>query len=137
MCAGNHLYASADIVSESGLQIGERVTTASFEAARQKIQKTDLFATISYSFKYEASSPPKYDLVLTVVEDDQVYPLHFERLGADPEQIRAYLKTHIKFYSDTIPGTESVVARYKQAVQEFLKHEKSKGPTSRVTKKAR
>ncbi len=117
---GTHLYSATEIASICGLQIGQRVTTANFESARQRIQATDLFATVSYQFKFEASVPPKYDLLLTVVEDDQVYPMHFERLGADPAAIRAYLKAHVMFYSDKIPGTDSIVDRYKKNVQDFL-----------------
>jgi outer membrane protein assembly factor BamA len=128
---GQHLYAEADIIAQSGLQIGQRVTSASFEQARQNIQKTDLFATTSYQYKFEAASTPQYDLTLTVVEDEQVFPMHFERLGADPEKIRAYLKAHVKFYSDTIPGTEPVVNRYKQAVQEFVASVKVKANVAR------
>jgi outer membrane protein insertion porin family len=124
---GNQIYATGDILHVLGLKPRDRASTAIFEQARQKVQNLDIFSTVSFNFKYERGSTPGYDVVFTVAEDTQVFPLHFERLGADPNEIRAYLKTHVPFYSDRIPGTASVVQRYKAAVQDFLA-ERSKDP---------
>ncbi len=117
---GNKIYSSSEIIQALELKPGEHATKATLDQARQKLQSLDVFNTVSYQFKYESGSPAKYDVLYTVAEDTQVFPMHFERLGADPEQIRAYLKTHVAFYSDRIPGTASVVQRYKNAVQDFL-----------------
>jgi outer membrane protein assembly factor BamA len=118
--AGNQIYASDEIIKALGLNPGDRANPAILEQARQKVQRLDVFSTVSYSFKFSATNPPQYDVLYTVAEDTQVLPLHFERLGADPADIRAYLKTHVAFYADRIPGTASVVQRYKAAVQDFL-----------------
>jgi outer membrane protein assembly factor BamA len=117
---GNKLYSTDEIINALGLKPGDRASRAIFDQARQKLQTLDVFDTVSFQFKSEAGNPAKYDVLFTVAEDAQVFPLHFERLGADPEQIRAYLKTHVPFYSDRIPGTASIVQRYRNAVQEFL-----------------
>lgn len=117
---GNQLYSTADILNALGLKPDDRATAATLEQARRKVQSLDIFDTVSFNFKFETSDPPKYDVIYKVAEDTQVFPLHFERLGADPAAIRDYLKTHIPFYSDRIPGTATVVQRYKNAVQEFL-----------------
>lgn len=117
---GNHLYETADILRALGLKPGDRASAAIFEQARQKVQNLDIFSTVSFNFKYEHATPPGYDVLFTVAEDSQVLPMHFERLGADPEEIRAYLKSHVEFYADRIPGTDTVVNRYKAAVQDFL-----------------
>ena len=117
---GNKLYSTAEIVNALGLKTGEKASRATLDQARQKLQSLDVFETVSFRFSFSVGSPPQYDVVYTVAEDTQVFPMHFERLGADPEQIRAYLKTHVAFYSDKIPGTASIVQRYKAAVQDFL-----------------
>jgi outer membrane protein insertion porin family len=117
---GNQLYSTPSILKVLGLKPGDRATVPVFEQARQKLQSIDLFDTVSFKFKYESGDLAQYDVLYSVAEDKQVYPLHFERLGADPEAIRAYLKEHVPFYSDRIPGTASVVNRYKSAVQDFL-----------------
>jgi len=117
---GNKIYSTAEIINALGLKPGDQGSQAAFERARQKVQNLDVFDTVSFKFKFEAGNPVKYDVLYTVAEDTQVFPLHFERLGVDPEKIREYLKTHVAFYSDRIPGTASVVQRYRNAVQEFL-----------------
>lgn len=117
---GNKIYSSDEIIKALGLKPGDHATKSTLDQARQKLQNLDVFDTVSYQFKYEAGSPVKYDVLYTIAEDTQVFPMHFERLGADPEQIRAYLKAHVAFYSDRIPGTASVVQRYRSAVQDFL-----------------
>lgn len=117
---GNRIYSTAEIAAALGLKAGDRATASTLEQGRQRLQKLDIFNTVSYQFKFEASTPPKYDVTYVIAEDTQVFPLHFERLGVDPAQILAYLKTHVPFFSDRIPGTSSVVQRYKAAVQDFL-----------------
>jgi outer membrane protein insertion porin family len=122
---GNQIYPTADILNYMGLKQGDRASVPVFEQARQKVQSLDIFSTVSFSFKYEKAeplqpSPAQYDVLYTVAEDTQVFPMHFERLGADPAAIRAYLKEHVPFYADKIPGTASVVQRYRSAVQDFL-----------------
>ena len=124
---GNKIYSSAEILNALGLKPGDPATKATLDQARQKVQNLDVFQTVSFQFKFEAGNPAKYDVLYTVAEDTQVFPLHFERLGADPDKIREYLKTHVPFYSDRIPGTASIVQRYKNAVQDYLA-ETSKDP---------
>jgi outer membrane protein insertion porin family len=117
---GNTLYSSDEILHQLNLKSGSPASVATLEQARQRLQSTDLFSTVSYQFRFQSGTPIQYDVTYKVAEDTQVFPMHFERLGAEPAQILAYLKTHVPFYSDKIPGTASVLQRYKNAVQEFL-----------------
>jgi outer membrane protein insertion porin family len=116
---GNEVYSAADIVKECGLHPGERITAAAIEQARLKLQKTELFNNVADEYRF-SGYPPAYDVVFTVTENKQVFPMRFERLGVSPDAIRQYLREHIDLYSDRIPGTEGVLARYKAAVQQFV-----------------
>ncbi len=118
---GNHLYSSEDIIKESGLKPGQRVTGPIIEQARKKLQDTELFNNVSDEYRYTASKPPEYDLTFQVVENTQLFPMRFERLGGSPDAIREYLRQHVDLYSDQIPGAEGVLRRYKQAVQAFVR----------------
>ena len=62
---------------------GQNVSVPVLEAARQKVQGLDIFSTVSFQFKFESGNPTKYDVLYTVAEDNQVLPMHFERLGAE------------------------------------------------------
>ena len=117
---GNHLYSASDIMKGTGLKIGQPISGAAIEAARQRLTATELFNNVSDQYKYSASEPPAYDVTFTVSENDQVFPMRFERLGVPPPDITAYLKTHVPLYSDKIPGTEGVLKRYTAAVQDFV-----------------
>jgi outer membrane protein insertion porin family len=116
---GNHLYSSADIAKYSGLKIGQRVTGAIFEQARTKLQSTELFNNVSDTFRF-VGSPPAYDLTIEVAENEQLFPMRFERLGVSSDAVQHYLHDHVDLYADRIPGTEGVLKRYTAAVQEFL-----------------
>lgn len=116
---GNHLYSSTDIMKETGLRIGQRVTGAIFEQARKKVQDTELFSNVSDEYRY-TGNPPAYDLTIEVAENQQLFPMRFERLGVATDAVRQYLRDHVEFYSDRIPGTEGVLRRYTAAVQAFV-----------------
>jgi outer membrane protein insertion porin family len=117
---GNRLYHSEEIVKESGLKPGQRVSAAIIEQARKKLQDTELFTSVADEYRASASNPPAYDLTFEIAENEQLFPMRFERLGVGPEAIRDYLKTHVELYSDRIPGTEGVLRRYTEAVQQFV-----------------
>jgi len=117
---GNHLYPSQEIAKESGLKIGQRVTGALIEKARLKLQTTELFNNVSDEYHFTAGAPPAYDVTFEVGENEQLFPMRFERLGVSPEAAQAYLRDHVEMYSDRIPGTEGVLRRYTAAVQELV-----------------
>jgi outer membrane protein assembly factor BamA len=118
---GNHRYSTPDIIAASGLHLGQKADSAILEQARSKIQATELFNGVAFNFRYSGSVPSQYDVVYDVQENDQVFPMRFERLNVAPDAIRDYLKTHVEFYSDRIPGTAGVLNRYIAAVQDFVR----------------
>jgi outer membrane protein insertion porin family len=117
---GNRLYPSDEIVKGSGLKPGQRVSAAIIEQARKKLQDTELFTSVADEYRASASNPPAYDLTFEIAENEQLFPMRFERLGVSPEAIRDYLKAHVELYSDRIPGTEGVLRRYTEAVEQLV-----------------
>ena len=117
---GNHLYSSQDIVKETGLKPGQRVTGAVLDEARSKIQATELFNDVAYEFRYSGAATPEYDVTFSVAENEQLFPIRFDRLGVSPDALRQYLREHVPLYSDRIPGTQGVLRRYTAAIDDFL-----------------
>ena len=117
---GNQMYSAADIARESGLKPGERITPAIIDQARKKLQDTELFNDVSYDYHFSAGTVPGYDVTFEVAENQQVFPMRFERIGLTPEAARACLKTHVDLYSDRIPAAEGVLKRYTAAVQDCV-----------------
>lgn len=116
---GNQLYSSDGIIKESELKVGQRITPALMDQARQRIQNTELFMSVADGYLY-SGYPPQYDLTFTVTENRQVFPMRFERLGVPADAVRQYLREHVDLYADQIPGTKAVLDRYKDAVQQFV-----------------
>lgn len=116
---GNRLYSTEAIVKQTGLKPGQPVSAPIIEKARLKLQQTELFTNVADRYR-TTGYPPQYDLTFELAENEQLFPMRFERLGASPEAISNYLKTHVALYSDRIPGTEGVLHRYTEAVQSFL-----------------
>lgn len=116
---GNRSYSSAEIIKYTGLKIGQRVTGPIFEQARTKLQSTELFNNVSDTFRF-VGNPPAYDLTMEVAENEQLFPMRFERLGVSSEAVQQYLRDHVALYADRIPGTEGVLKRYTAAVQAFV-----------------
>ena len=91
---GNRFYSSADIVKQTGLKIGQPISAPIIEKARLKLQQTELFTNVADRYR-TAGNPPQYDLTFELAENEQLFPMRFERLGASPEAIGNYLKTHV------------------------------------------
>ncbi len=117
---GNHLYSAEDIVKESGLKIGQRVSGPLIEQARKRLEATELFTNTADEYRASGGPAPAYDLTFQVTENEQIFPMRFERLGVPSDALRQYLRDHIDLYSDRIPGTQGVLHRYTEAVQEFV-----------------
>jgi outer membrane protein insertion porin family len=121
--AGNSTYSSEAIVASSGLKVGQKVSYSVIEQARQKLQDFELFNSVAFQYNTTPTVPPQYEVTFQVVENKQVFPLRFERLG-DPDEIRAYLKEHVDLYADRIPGTDHSLQRYRAAVEAFVNQTK-------------
>ena len=118
---GNSIYSSDGILAASGLKVGGPVSPESIEAARKRLVATELFNNVADEYRFTRTSPPSYDVTFQVDENQQLYPIRFERLGgASPEAVRDYLSRHLTLYSDRIPGTQGVMRRYAAAIQEFV-----------------
>jgi outer membrane protein insertion porin family len=122
---GAHLYQPEEIIRYSGLKIGERTSPALIEEARKKLQESELFSNVADEYLTDGN-PLEYSLTFNLTENQQLFPMRFERLGAGPEAIRDYLKAHVPLYSDRIPGTEGALRRYAAAVQDFVAQSNSK-----------
>jgi outer membrane protein insertion porin family len=116
---GVQLYQPEEIIRYAGLKIGERTSPALIEEARKKLQGSELFNNVADEYR-TAGNPLEYSLTFILTENEQLFPMRFERLGPGPEAIRDYLKAHVPLYSDRIPGTEGALRRYTAAVQDFV-----------------
>jgi outer membrane protein assembly factor BamA len=104
--AGNRAIPAEKILAVCGLKIGQIVTRADFDTARQRLDATGAFVTVGY--EYTSSNPAAdsafgYDAVIEVHEIDNIYPYRFEDLPKPDEALREALRAQEPLWGDEIP----------------------------------
>ncbi len=126
---GNHNYTPAQIWAVAGLRQGAKAGKAEFEAARDKLDKTGAFDSVSY--RYAPSTDAEgYDVVFEVREVEQVYPVRFTDLPASDAQLRAWLMQKDPLFGQKIPATKQVVDRYVAWISEYLAKQNYREPVA-------
>jgi outer membrane protein insertion porin family len=126
---GNHVYDTAEILKVLGLNAGDAATQDAFRSAQSRLLATDLFSNVAYEFRFTPTKPARYEVTYKLSEYEQLFPVQFESLTVPDDAIRGYLKAHVPLYSERILGTETVIRRYRDAIQDFVSQSK---PTLKV-----
>jgi len=116
---GNHHYTAAQIISVSGLKIGQPVSKADFDAARDRLVASGVFENVGCSFA-PAKDAKGYDGVIEVSEVQAFLPLRFEDLPVADDQLTAFLKQKDPFFGPSIASTKQILERYMAWINEFL-----------------
>ncbi len=115
---GAKAYPVDAVVSATGLKIGQAVTKADFDAARDRLLATGAFATVGYRFGPAPGN--RYAATFEITEVEQVYPYRFEGLTLDAKAAQLWLRTREPLFSVKVPATAEVLARLSKEVQEYL-----------------
>ncbi|HEX4593097.1 MAG TPA: POTRA domain-containing protein [Bryobacteraceae bacterium] len=116
---GIHNYTADQILAVAGIHAGDTAGKTEFEAARQRLLATGVFATAGYHFA-PAMDNKGYDASFEVSEIEQMYPARFEHLPATDAELRAWLKQKDPLFAPKIPATKPELDRYAQWIAEFL-----------------
>ena len=112
-------YTADQILAVAGIHTGDSAGKTEFEAARQRLMATGVFATAGYRFT-PAQDNKGYDASFEVSEIEQMYPARFEDLPASDAELRAWLKQKDPLFAPKIPATKPELDRYAQWIGEFL-----------------
>lgn len=112
-------YSADQILAVAGIHPGDTAGKTEFEAARQRLLATGVFATAGYHFA-PAKDAKGYDASFSVSEIEQMYPARFEHLPAGDTELRAWLKQKDPLFAPKIPATKPELDRYAQWIAEFL-----------------
>jgi outer membrane protein insertion porin family len=116
---GNEHYTAAQIVAASGLKVGQAVSRADFDAARERLVASGVFENAGCSFA-SAKDGKGYDGIIEVAEVQAFLPIHFEDLPVTDEQMAAFLKQKDPFFGPKIAATKQILERYSGWINEFL-----------------
>jgi outer membrane protein insertion porin family len=116
---GIHNYTADQILAVAGIHAGDTAGKTEFEAARQRLLATGVFATAGYHFA-PAKDNKGYDASFEVSEIEQMYPARFQNLPATDAELRDWLKQKDPLFAPKIPATKPELDRYAQWIAEFL-----------------
>ncbi|MCS7314249.1 MAG: POTRA domain-containing protein [Bryobacterales bacterium] len=126
---GNQNYAAEQILAVAGLRVGQIAGPKDFEVARDRLAATGVFESIEFRFG-PASGGGGYAVTFHVVEAGPFFPVRFEDLAASDEEIRSHLRALDPLFSDRIPATEDILARYARAIEQLLEQKGKREPVS-------
>jgi outer membrane protein insertion porin family len=115
---GNRILSVPAILGVSGLRSGAQGSSDAFDAARDRLLATGYFNTVSYRFK--PATTAGVDVIFTVAEIDELYPIRVDALGVTTEEIAAYLKAHDPLFTGKLPGTKPVLDRVSREIEQYL-----------------
>lgn len=116
---GNKRLDSAKVTALSGLRIGTSVNQDSFAAAHLALMDTGLFESVSYRFEKPATKNG-YIVTFEVEETDLFYPIRFEDIPADRDDVMAHLKVADPAFDGESAATEPALRRYSRMIEEYL-----------------
>ena len=115
---GNRILSVPAILGVSGLRSGAQGSSGAFDAARDRLLATGYFNTVSYRFK--PATTAGVDVIFTVAEIDELFPIRVDALGVTTEEITAYLKAHDPLFTGKLPGTKPVLDRASREIEQYL-----------------
>ncbi len=109
------------------MRLGQPVTKADFDAARDRLVASGAFMNVSCGYD-PAPDGKGYAATFDVVEVPELYPLKVEDLPVTNADVLAFAKSKDPLAGPKIPGTKEAVARYKQYLTELLASKNYKEP---------
>ena len=125
---GTRILKPENVIAASGLKIGERANSVTFDGARDRLLKSGYFQTVSYRFK--PSGHGGYELTFELAEAEPLFPIRLEGLPAPTPDAVAWLKQHDPLFQGRIPGTQPVLDRTSREIEQFLASQNKKVPVA-------
>jgi outer membrane protein insertion porin family len=126
---GNRIYKTEQVVTLSGLKLGQVAGKPEFEAARERLLASGVFETVGY--KFVPGAHQGYAATLQVTEVEQVYPVLFEELHVSTLDLQSVLSAKDPLFSpEKLAATQPVLERYVKWIEAFLEE---KGVPEKIT----
>ncbi len=112
---GNRVVSEQRILAAAGLKAGQMAGKAEFEAARQRIAATGVFASVGYHFE-PAPDGKRIRATFEVTEAAQILPYGFRDLPATDAELRALVARENPLLDNLIPATDLAIGRAVKAI---------------------
>lgn len=117
---GNKFYSAAQVITTSGLKIGELSTRQNFERARDHVLATGFFE--SFGWKYQGMEDGKgVAVTLEVTEPESFTEWTLDRLPLDRTAVTERVRRTLPLFGPRIPPSDTLITRVAVVLQEMLK----------------
>lgn len=118
-------FTESQVLSASGLRLGQFAGEEEFKKAAQKLGETGLFTQLNYSYKYSTQG---CDLELQVAENDHLVPIIFDNFVwfSDDELLRL-LRDRVPLFDGRVPGGGHLTDQIADALGTLLAERKIGG----------
>jgi outer membrane protein assembly factor BamA len=118
-------FTERDVVSASGLRLGQFAGEEEFKQAAQKLGETGLFSQLNYSYKYSTAG---CDLELQVAENDHLVPIIFDNfVWFSDDGLLHMLHDRVPLFDGRVPGGGHLTDQIADALASILGERKITG----------
>jgi outer membrane protein assembly factor BamA len=118
-------FTERDVVSASGLRLGQFAGEEEFKQAAQKLGETGLFAQLNYSYKYSTQG---CDLELEVAENEHLVPVIFDNfVWFSDDELLHMLHDRVPLFEGRVPGGGHLTDQLADALGTILTERKIGG----------
>jgi outer membrane protein assembly factor BamA len=122
---GLERFTERDVVSASGLRLGQFAGEEEFKQAAQKLGETGLFTQLNYSYKYSAGG---CDLELQVAENDHLVPILFDNfVWFSDDELLHMLHDRVPLFDGRVPEGGHLTDQIADALGSILDEHKIAG----------
>ena len=119
---GNSLFSQEEILTATGLQIGEKVTPLDFQRALKQLSGSGVFESLEFQYGPQGDG---YHVTFQVTEAQELYPVRFEGMDEPAEQLHQLLRDKVPLYDGKAPS-EGPMIRLIGGILEQRRREQGK-----------
>ena len=97
---GNHAFSGEHLLAATGMQIGRKVTPATFQVALKRLTNSGVFESIEFEY---SGLEDGYQITFRVTEVSNLYPVRFKGMDESPEFLHNLLRAKIPLYTGKAP----------------------------------
>ena len=117
---GTNRYTDKEILSASGLQLGQDAADGDFKEAVQRLGESGLFKEVVYSYS-ASDAGVKLDLQFTDIDQSKLVPVHFENfVWFTDAELQAAAQRYVPLFKHLLPLTGNLPDRVSEALQAIL-----------------
>src|ERR1700716_1326659 len=117
---GTTRYNNKEILTASGLQIGQNAADGDFREAAQRLGDSGLFSDVVYSYS-SSGAGIRLEMQLADIEQSKLVPAHFENfVWFTDDELRTALQSRVPLFKRLLPVAGILSDRVSEALQAIL-----------------